>query len=104
MTFSTEQLFIFAMKIKTASDLKFAVEQSGNEPYFFTRETMKFFGDTMRNYGVRGPITIEAHNGFTDSGKISVYELFRRRPVKHNLTDSAYFCAETFRRVHLKKD
>lgn len=87
------------MKIKTASDLKFAVEQSGNETYFFTRDTMKFFGDTMSNYGVRGPFTIP-----TRSGNISAYELFRRRPVKHGLTESAYFDAEKFNRVFLKKD
>lgn len=92
------------MKIKTASDLKWHVEQSGNEPYFFTRETMKFFGDTMRNYGVRGPVEIEADNGFSRMGKNLVYELFRRRPVKHGLRESAYFCAETFKRVFLKKD
>lgn len=87
------------MKIKTASDLKFHVEQAGESPHFFSRDSMKFFGDTMRNYGVRGPFTIPTY-----SGNVSVYELFRRRPVKHGLHESAYFCAETFKRVFLKKD
>lgn len=87
------------MKIKTASDLKWHVEQSGSNPYFFTRSTMQFFGDTMRNYGVRGPFTVETCNG-----PVVAYELYRRRAVKHNLQDSHYFNAETFDRVFLKKD
>jgi hypothetical protein len=85
------------MKIKTASDLKWAVEQSGNEPHFFTRSTMKFFGDTMRNYGVRGPLNIETY-----SGAVSAFELYRRRPVKCGLDSSAYFDAATFNRVFAK--
>ena len=44
----------------TASELKYQVEVSGNEPHYFTRSTMKFFGDTMRNYGVRsGEVTAD---------------------------------------------
>jgi hypothetical protein len=37
----------------TPAELKFHVEQRSDETYFFTRATMKFFGDTMKNYGVR---------------------------------------------------
>jgi hypothetical protein len=69
----------------TASELKYRVEQSGNEPYFFTRKTMKFFGDTMRNYGVR------------DAG--DCWELYRKMPVKHGLFSSAYFDKATFRQI-----
>ena len=83
------------MKIKTASDLKFAVESARQEPYFFTRETMKFFGDTMANYGIRQPVTVTTASGDT----VPAYELTRRRPVKHGLQDSAWFHAETFARV-----
>jgi hypothetical protein len=83
------------MKIKTASDLKFAVETAGHEPHFFTRDTMKFFGDRMSNYGVRQPRQILTPSG--DS--VPAYELTRRRPVKHGLQESAYFHAETFKRV-----
>ena len=39
-----------------ASELKRKVESAGREPYFFTRSSMKFFGDTMRNYGAREKI------------------------------------------------
>ncbi len=83
------------MKIKTASDLKYAVEQAGNERHFFTRSTMKFFGDRMRNYGVRQPIEIETNLG----EKVKAFELTRRRPVEHGLCSSAWFDAETFARV-----
>lgn len=82
------------MKIKTASDLKFRVEQSGNEPHFFTRSTMRFFGDRMSNYGVRQPREITTH-----SSKAIAFELVRRRPVKNGLASSAWFDAVTFKRV-----
>lgn len=85
------------MNIKTASDLKFAVEQSGHEPHFFTRSTMKFFGDTMRNYGVRKNTITTGHGN--NKKTVSVFELYRRRAVKHGLASSAYFNAQTFARV-----
>lgn len=94
--------------IKTASDLKYYVEQAGHDSHFFTRKTMKFFGDTMKNYGVR---KIEMLTIYDDEGNyigpegriIEVYELYRRNPVKHGLTGSAYFDAATFKRVHAVK-
>lgn len=70
-------------------ELKRLVEASGDERYFFTRDTMKFFGDTMKNYGVR----ISEINGK------EVYELYRKNPVKHGLKESAYFEPETFKQV-----
>jgi hypothetical protein len=73
-------------KIKTASDLKYYHLQARPDSHFFTRRTMRFFGDTMRNYGVR-----RAGN---------YWELYRRRPVKGGLRESAWFCVETFHRVH----
>ena len=76
----------------TASELKYKVEDTGS--YFFTRNSMKFFGDTMRNYGVR-KATIEKN-----SEAVEVWELYRRRPVKHGLQTSAYFDKVTFDRVH----
>lgn len=83
----------------TSSELKAKVEASGNEPHFFDRKTMRMFGDTMRNYGVRGPIEIETY-----TRKVMAYELYRRRAVKHNNTSSAYFDAETFARVFKKRE
>ena len=81
--------------IKTAADLKHAVEHAGNCQHFFTRSSMKFFGDTMKNYGVRQPRTIPTFSGIS-----TAYELVRRQPVKHGLQSSAFFDAVTFERVH----
>jgi len=64
----------------TPSELKHHVEQTGS--HHFDRKTMKFFGDTMRNYGVR------------DAGQY--WELYRKRPVKHGLSSSMYFDKKTF--------
>ncbi len=69
----------------TPSELKRKVELSGQEPYFFTRKTMQFFGDTMKNYSVR------------DVG--NYWELYRKHSVKHGLQNSAYFDKTTFKRV-----
>ncbi len=77
----------------TPSDLKYHVEQTGS--YFFTRQTMKFFGDTMRNYGCRST-TI---NTASEKG-VEVWELYRRHPVKHGLGVSTYFDKETFERCN----
>ena len=68
----------------TPSELKYNVEQ-GFDKFFFSRETMRFFGDTMRNYGVK------------DGG--DVWELYRKQPAKHGQTSSAYFDKKTFKRV-----
>jgi len=82
----------------TSSELKFQVESHGNEPYFFTRKTMKFFGDTMRNYGVREAV-IDTYS----QKAVPVYELYRRHAVKHGLRDSAYFDKATFERVFMTR-
>ena len=80
----------------TKSELKYNVEKTGSN--FFDHKTMKFFGDTMANYGIRETVV-----DTWSSGKIAVYELYRRRAVKHGLTDSAYFDKVTFDRVYAKR-
>lgn len=57
--------------------------------HFFDPKTMRFFGDTFENYGVR---ELEKY-----------YELFRKKPVKNGLKSSAYFDKETFKRAHPQK-
>ena len=76
----------------TPSELKANVQET--EPYFFDRKTMKFFGDTMKNYGVRSAMI----------DNMPVWELYRKRPVKHGLKTSAYFDQKTFERVFPKND
>ena len=79
----------------TASELKYQYQTRGNG-YFFNRSTMKFFGDTMRNYYVSaGTVVIE-----TPTGNIHrCYELTRVHSVKHGLNSAAYFDIDTFEAV-----
>lgn len=87
-----------------ASELKYNVENRGKDSHFFTRRTMKFFGDTMRNYGVR---KAQVATNYDDAGNyvsaagvvVECWELYRRRPVKHGLSDSVYFNAQTYAKV-----
>jgi hypothetical protein len=88
----------------TPSELKYQVESHGHNRFFFTRDTMRFFGDTMRNYGVRsGKLQThwdETGNHYSETTReIEVWELYRRHPVKHGLDSSVYFDKKTFRRV-----
>lgn len=69
----------------TSSELKYQYEANNPNGFFFTRDTMKFFGDTMRNYGV------------IDHG--DRYELHRKQPVKHGLTSSAFFTKNDFKLI-----
>lgn len=71
----------------TPSELKRHVENAGHDSHFFDRASMRFFGDTMRNYGCCW------------SDRYGCWELYRKRPVKHGLKDSAYFDAESFARI-----
>ena len=80
----------------TASELKYLYEQN-DSGYFFTRKTMKFFGDTMRNYGVRACI-VAMWDGTTQNA----LELYRRRAVKHGLNSSHYF-TEQGKQLHPKE-
>lgn len=73
-----------------ASELKAKILETNEQPYFFTRETMRFFGDTMRNFGVRK----------ATRGGVPVWELYRKKPVKRGLQGSFYFDQQTFRRVY----
>lgn len=88
----------------TPSELKYKIEQSGNCEHFFTRKTMSFFGDTMRNYGVRlGEAFMSDYDldgNYVACGRLVVpWELYRRHAVKHGLTTSAFFDSDNFKRV-----
>jgi hypothetical protein len=66
-----------ARKTPTASDIKAAV--SGREDsHFFDRKTLKFFGDTMSNFGTYTEV------GSTPGSTRII--LYRKRAVKHGLT------------------
>ena len=70
----------------TASELKARYEEATPDGHFFERGSMRFFGDTMKNYGVRA-CRVKLWN----AGELNAIELFRRRPVKNGLKSSHYF-------------
>ena len=69
----------------TPSTLKAKVQATGSK--YFDKKTMRFFGDTMTNYGVR----------LAERDGVEVYELYRKEPVKDGIKFSAYFDKETFK-------
>lgn len=75
------------------SELRARVIATGS--HFFDHKSMKFFGDTMKNYGVTSA-TITILGGEV----VECWELFRRRPVKYGLNTSAYFRKDNFDDVH----
>ena len=78
-------------KQMTVAELKEKVDALGS--LFFSRSNMRFSGDTLGNYGVRPkPVELACHAGDSEL----VWELYRRRPVKHGLQGSAFFSTETF--------
>jgi hypothetical protein len=75
----------------TPSELKALYERNNPRGYFFDRRTMRFFGDTMRNFGVVDGGKIQT---LTDEGivEVEVWELYRKRPVEGGLHGHcAYF-------------
>lgn len=75
----------------TPSELKYHHEQAKPDGTFFCRGNMKFFGDTMKNYGVRAKVISTRRNPET-----KVWELYRKRPVKRGMQTSAYFDVSDF--------
>lgn len=77
-------------EIKTPSDLRGFVE-NGSDSHFFDRDTMRFFGDTMKNYGIRHHAGVIDRSGDHHFG---VIELYRRKPVMNGLSRSAWFALD----------
>jgi hypothetical protein len=88
------------------SELKYQVESRGTESHFFSRRTMKFFGDSMRNYGVRS-VTITANydtegNYHKQGVTVECWELYRKQPVKNGLQISTFFRKDDYTITHPK--
>lgn len=88
----------------TASKLKAAVEAAGTADRFFSRNNMKFAGDTMANFGVRSvkvSTTYDANDKYVEGGIIvEAWELYRRKPVNGGVQSSSYFAKEDFRELN----
>lgn len=76
----------------TPSQLKYNHEKvrgaDGEPSYYFTHDSMRHWGDTMKNYGVR-------------SYDENTWELYRKHPVKDGVQKSAFFDKVTFRIRHI---
>lgn len=81
-----------------ASELKLRVEVNDPDSLFFSRNNMKYAGDTMRNFGVRSTKIYR----FYENDIIEVWELYRRMPTSKGLLGSFFFCKETFKQVYGK--
>lgn len=66
-------------QIKNPSQLKGFIENAA--PFFFSPKAMRFFGDTMRNYGIVKHKTKEG----------LIIELYRKKPVKNGLAGSTFW-------------
>lgn len=89
----------------TPSELKYQHEKAVPNCYFFSRASMRYFGDTMKNYGVRSAkltVRYDVKGDYLHGEKqiIDVWELYRKKPVKHGLTTKVYFCKTTFEIRH----
>lgn len=89
----------------TPSELKYQVENRGTESRYFDRLSMKFFGDTMANYGVRSAVVRSNYDEVgnwtnTEGVEVEGWELYRKRPVKCGNKASTYFRKTTFEKVH----
>jgi hypothetical protein len=89
----------------TSSELKYLIMEYNPDAHFFDAKTMKFFGDTMRNFGTRSATirtNYDASGNFTihEGQEVEVWELYRRRPVKHGLKSSHFFDKAAFQEVH----
>lgn len=77
-------------------DLKRKVMQTAHSSHWFSRENMKFSGDTLANFYVKAkPVEIEDTSG----NKRMCWELQRVRANKRGAYASSYFDCETFEHV-----
>ena len=96
------------MKSITVTQLRWGVEDAEHAPHFFSKTAMRFFGDTLRNYGVcstRIVTNFDADHNYAEGAgvEMDVWELYRKKPVKFGLQKSRYFDKVTFEPRHGKE-
>ena len=72
-------------QIKTPSNVRMFYESAHPDGYFFSRETMRFFKDTMKSYGIRridGIVYLYRKTPLARSGRFAVWKL---DPVTYDL-------------------
>lgn len=71
-----------------------------NGGHYFSKGTMRFFGDSRSNYRVtRNTVNIETRDGI-----IECFELCRKKPVKNGLHSPTYFNVDTMKVEFLKEE
>lgn len=80
----------------TTSELKRNIESTRKESHFFTRSTMKFFGDTMKNLGVRSATVKTAEWSSMEGATIECWELYRKQGRK----SSWFWSKDTFLQIY----
>ena len=83
----------------TPADLKFHHQSHHPESHFFDSKTMRFFGDSMSNYRVSGPVMVDTWS----RGHVECWALERKRAVKNGLKTAAYFSTADFEQIQSKK-
>lgn len=69
----------------TLSQLKAKYFENNPQGFYFTYKNMKFYGDTMANYGV------------IEHKKALCFELYRKNPVNGGLQESKFFSSIDFK-------
>jgi hypothetical protein len=72
----------------TPTELKQKVQATGS--HFFDRESMRFFGDTMSNFGCVS----------TELNGIPCWRLHRKRPTKDSSRGMFYFRKDNFEEIY----
>lgn len=91
-----------------ASELKSKIEAANPGNLYFSRDAMKTFGDTMANYGVRSAkvkTNWDANDNWSESNGLIVecWELYRKKPVKHDNQSSCFWSKSDFKKVFGEK-
>jgi hypothetical protein len=84
-----------------ASELKLKIEQATEGSRFFSKENMRFAGDTMANFGVQSTnLPVEDQETTPPSIKeVVVWELYRKQPTRKGFLGSFYFRKDTYEQV-----
>lgn len=94
----------------TPSELRAKIEAANPDSKYFSRENMRFAGDSMKNFGVRS-VTVVCDYTATgeykpgDGQVIEVWELYRKNstPKRFPAGTVSYWRKDTFLQVHCAK-
>jgi hypothetical protein len=75
----------------TVSGLRKLYERNNPGGHFFDRGTMRFFGDTMANFGVRDGGKVDTYSGES----VDAWQLYRKRPVNGGLVGPCSYFSKT---------